>query len=101
MKYVICGKTDSFYIYRKKNKSEASQMRHARTKKIFDEITEEDTIVLLNAWWARSWAKEALKDIKKVYPTIEFEYFDGPFGESERKTLTSETISNRFDILDL
>lgn len=77
-------------------------MRHARTKKKFDEITEDDTIVLLSGWWARSWAKDALKDTKKIYPHIKFEYLDGPFGESERKnSLQSETISNRFDILDL
>lgn len=101
MKYIICGKSDSFYIYRKKNKSEASQMCHARTKKKFDKITEDDTIVLLNAWWARRWAKDALKEVKILYPAIKFEYLDGPFGENERKTLISESIQDRFDILDL
>ena len=101
MKYVICGKSDSFYIYRKKNKSEANQMRIARTKKRFDEITEDDTIVLLNGWWARSWAKESLKEVVRSYPSIQFEYLDGPFGLSERKTLKSKTIHDRFDILDL
>jgi len=101
MKYIICGKSDSFYIYRKNNQSEASQICHAKTKQKFDEIKEEDTIVLLSGWWARTWAKEALRDIKKIYPSIKFEYMDGAFGENERKTLISESISNRFDILDL
>ena len=101
MKYIICGKSDSFYIYRKKYKSEANQMRHARTKEKFDEITEDDTIVLLSGWWARSWAKDALKDTMSLYPHIKFEYLDGPFGENERKTLRSESIHDRFDILDL
>ena len=101
MKYVISGKSDSFYLYRDKNKSDAKNMRHARTKKKFDEVTEDDIIVLLSGWWGRSWAKEAIKEVIKAYPTITFEYLDGPFGESERKTLTSESISNRFDILDL
>ena len=76
-------------------------MRHARTRSKFDEITEDDTIVLLSGWWARSWAKDALKEVVRSYPSINFEYLDGPFGENERKTLISESISNRFDILDL
>jgi hypothetical protein len=101
MKYVICGKSDSFYIYRKNNKSESNKLRHARTRERFDEITEEDTIVLLSGWWARSWAKDALKEIMQLYPQIRFEYLDGPFGENERKTLKSESIRDRFDILDL
>jgi len=101
MKFILCGKSDSFYIYCKKNKSEANQLRHARTRERFDQITEDDTIVLLSGWWARSWAKDALKDTKKIYPHIKFEYLDGPFGLLERKSLQSDTISNRFDILDL
>ena len=101
MKYVISGKSDSFYIYRKNHKDESKNLRHARTKQRFDEIQEEDTIVLLSGWWGRSWAKESIKDAIKLYPSITFEYLDGPFGESERKDLKSENISNRFDILDL
>ncbi len=101
MKYVICGKTDSFDIYLKNNKKEANQMLHTRTLKVFDKITEEDTIVLLYGWWARSWAKDALKEVIKLYPTLTFEYLDGPFGECERNDLQSESISNRFGILDL
>jgi len=101
MKYIISGKSDSFYIYRSAHKKEASQLRHARTKERFEEITEEDTIVLLSGWWARSWAADALKEVVKTYPTIAFEFLDGPFGEKERKKLQSERISSRFDILDL
>ena len=101
MKYVICGKSDSFYIYRKKNKLQAKEVRHARTQKVFDKITEDDTIVLLYGWWGRSWAKQSLKDIVKICPDITFEYLDGPFGEVERNNLISESISSRFGILDL
>ena len=101
MKYIISGKSDSFYIYRDAHKKEANQLRHARTKKRFEEITEEDTIVLLSGWWARSWAADALKEVVKAYPTIGFEFLDGPFGEGERKKLHSDRISSRFDILDL
>lgn len=102
MRYVITGKSDSYWLYLKRNKySTGKQACHARTKAKFDNITEEDIIVLLSGWWARSWAKDALKEILKVYPVIEFECLDGPFGESERKTLKSDTIYNRFDILDL
>ena len=101
MKYIICGKSDSFYIYRKKNKLQAKEVRHARTQKKFDEITEDDTIVLLYGWWARSWAKDALKEVMKECPSIKFEYLDGPFGEIERNSLISDNISSRFGILDL
>ncbi len=101
MKYIITGKSDSFHIYRKKHKSDSKNLRHARTKEQFDKITKDDTVVLLYGWWARSWARDAIKEISKIYPGIAFEYLDGPFGESERKSLQSETISNRFDILDL
>lgn len=101
MRYILCGKSDSFYIYQKKNRSEAKQLRHARTRERFDQITEDDTIVLLSGWWARSWAKDALKEVMILYPHIKFEYLDGPFGEHERKTLKSDSIHDRFDILDL
>ena len=102
MKYVITGKSDSYWLYLRKNKySTGKQACHARTKAKFDNITEEDIIILLSGWWARSWAKDALKEIIKVYPSIGFEYLDGPFGLSERKTLHSDSIQNRFDILDL
>ncbi len=102
MKYVISGKSDSHWLYLKNNKySTGKQAIHARTKKKFEEIKEEDTIVLLYGWWGRSWAKESIKEISKLYPAISFEYLDGPFGEKERKLLTSECISSRFNILDL
>ena len=101
MKYIIAGKSDSFLAYRDKHKDETTQLCNARTKKIFNDITAEDTIVLLHGWWAKSWAIDALKEVSKVFPTIVFEFLDGPFGESERNKLKSENISNRFDILDL
>jgi len=102
MKYVITGKSDSYWNYLKRHKySTGKQAIHARTKKRFNEITEEDSIVLLYGWWGRSWAKNAIKDIEKLYPTITFEYLDGPFGENERKGLKSDCISSRFGILDL
>jgi len=101
MKYVISGKSDSFDTYLEKNKKNHKSIRHSRTQKVFDKITEEDTIVLLSGWWGRSWAKDAIKEVMKAYPTIAFEYLDGPWGESERKALISENISSRFDILDL
>lgn len=102
MRYVISGKSDSYWAYLKKNKySTGKDARHARTLDKFNKITEDDTIVLLFGWWARDWAKDALKGIVKAYPDIKFEYLDGIFGEYERKTLKSGKISSRFDILDL
>ena len=99
MKYVISGKSDSYLTYVKNNKK--SKTTHVLKKKQLDQINEDDTIVLLNGWWGRSWAKESIKEIVKAYPAITFEYLDGQFGERERNDLKSENISNRFDILDL
>ncbi len=102
MKYVITGKSDSYWLYLKNNKySTGKQATHARTSSKLDNITKNDTIVLLNGWWARSWAKDSLREIIKAYPAIMFEYLDGPFGEKEREGLKEESKLNRFDILDL
>jgi len=102
MKYVISGKSDSYWLYLKENKySTGKEAIHARTEKTFNKITEDDTIVLLYGWWGRSWAKEKVREISKFYPTITFEYLDGTFGENERNSLKSDNISSRFDILDL
>ncbi len=45
--------------------------------------------------------EDKIREILKYYPTITFEYLDGQFGEKERKSLKSDNISSRFDILDL
>ena len=102
-RYVIAGHKDTFDKYLKDNSQVINEgvVFYARTANMFDEITTKDTIVLLYGWWAKSWAKDALNEIMQVYPTINFEYLDGPFGEKERKSLKSETIYSRFDILDL
>lgn len=102
MRYVIAGKSDSFKTYLKKNKySLGKDAIYTRSLKQFNKITEEDVIVLLYGWWARSWAKTALKEVVKLYPSISIDFLDGPFGENERNLLKSEKISNRFDLLDL
>jgi hypothetical protein len=102
MKYVLSGKSESFYLYVKKNKLQmGKEVKHARTREIFNKITDVDTIVLLHGWWGRSWAKEAIKSLYEVYPFIEVECLDGPFGEKERLSITQNKSSvNRFDLLD-
>ena len=74
---------------------------NCRSEKDIYRLEENDTIILLQGWWGRSWAKEALKDAVRNFPQIKFEYHDGKFGKSERKTLKSDRIRNRFEILDL
>lgn len=101
MKYVICGKSDSYTKYCAKNKGQLNQIINARTKKVFDLIEEDDTVVLLSGWWTRSWSEKALKEVRKLYPSLDFEYHDGQFGEKKRNSLKSESISSRFDLLDL
>jgi len=97
MKYVISGKSDSFNNYARNR----INVIYAKNEHIFSKIKDGDTIVLLQGWWMRSWAKDALITIMSVYPFIRFEYLDGPFGEKERKNLQSDKISNRFGILDI
>ena len=102
MEYVICGKTASFNLYFNINKvPPCSNIIHAKTKKIFDEIEDTDTIILLHGWWGRSWAKEALKNILEVYPLIDVKYLDGTFGEKKRKDIYShKSTVTRFDLMD-
>ena len=97
MKYIIAGKSDTYWDYKKNT----SQLSCRADKTTINKIKEEDTIVLLSGWWARSWSKELIVEAKKAYPTIHFEYLDGKFGEKERESLISDTILGRFDILDL
>lgn len=102
MKYVLAGKTESFNLYFNINKTQKGNIIYAKTEKIFNEITDNDTIVLLHGWWARSWAKKALKDILEVYPCIDIEYLDGTFGEKERKDISAQKSTlTRFDLIDL
>lgn len=102
MYYVIAGKSESFQKYIKDNNyiqdKDAVNVRKSIT---LNRFTDTDTMVLLNGWWARSWAKETLKSIMANHPQIKIEYMDGVFGENERKTLKSDTIHSRFELLDL
>lgn len=102
MEYVICGKTSSFNLYFSINKKQhCGNIIHAKTKKIFDEIEDTDTIILLHGWWGRSWTKEALKNILEVYPLIDVKYLDGTFGERERENISCNKSSvTRFDLMD-
>jgi len=113
-KYMIAGnsKTVEKFIkerpkeyFREKNGEKikvtiGEKLINCRTKKIIYTIGANDTIILLAGWWGRSWAKEAIKDVMAHYPQMKFEYHDGKFGESERKTLKSDTIKGRYQILD-
>ena len=104
MKYVICGRSIEFTKYVenscKRNKDE--NYIHAKTIKSMDAIKEEDTIVLLKGWWGRSWSKDKLKAIIKICPGINFEYLDGPFGESHREELfrSKSNSVNRFELME-
>lgn len=110
-KYVIAGKKETFTEYYENHWAEQDpdypnftkhpDVVYANTLKMFNTIDANDTIVLLQGWWGRSWAKEAIKDIKIKYPNIKFEYLDGKFGEEQRKDLISERVHDRFELLDL
>lgn len=111
-KYIIAGKTETvekfvnkrsatYFTTKEGRKLVGEKLINCRTEKIFYRIEENDTIILLAGWWGRSWAKDAIKEAIANYPQMKFEYHDGKFGESERKTLKSDRIHNRFEILDL
>ncbi len=111
MKYIIAGKTKTVNKFIKERgllyATEegrrlliGEKLVNCRTKTSIYRLKENDTIILLPGWWGRSWAKDAIKDAVMNYPQIKFEYYDGKFGESERKVLKSDTIHNRYEILD-
>ena len=104
MRYVIAGKRVTFNKYCKDNNYKAgidaiycvsSTSTHGKA------VREDDIIIFLPGWFARSWVKDFIKEIKILYPSIDFEYLDGQIGEKERNKLISENILSRFDILDL
>lgn len=110
-KYIIAGNSETarkFVSERPKTYFASPEGRlligekliNCRTKEDIYRLEENDTIILLQGWWGRSWAKEALKDAVANFPQLKFEYHDGTFGESERKLLKSDTINSRFEILD-
>ncbi len=102
MIYAIAGITKTVIKYQQKNNYVFHRdIISVRTKDPFYKMTDEDTLVLLPGWWGRSWAKEMVKDILAEYPQMPILYLDGKFGENERKTLESDTIHDRFEILDL
>ena len=110
-KYIIAGKTGTvekfirersktYFSSKEGRKLVGEKLINCRTKKIFYRLEENDTIILLQGWWGRSWAEEALKLAIVNYPQIKFEYHDGVFGEEKRKALKSDRILSRFEILD-
>jgi len=61
MKYVISGKKETFQLYAKSNNLKIeTEVKYANTREIFNKITDIDTIVLLQGWWGRRWAKDAV-----------------------------------------
>jgi len=111
MKYIIAGKTSTVEKFIKERASKyfeneegrkmiGEKLINCRNKKDIYRLESNDTIILLSGWWGRSWAKNAIKDAITNYPQIQFEYHDGTFGEEQRKTLKSDTIYSRFEILD-
>jgi len=111
-KYIIAGKTETVDKFIRKRPSKyfeneegrkliGEKLIHCRKEKDIYRIEANDTIILLAGWWGRSWAKEAVKDAVANFPQMKFEYHDGVFGEKERKTLKSDTVHSRFQILDL
>jgi len=104
MRYVIAGKKETFNKYCKNNglKDESLYISGGIVKELYSRlISKDDIIVLLHGWFAKSWAKKFIEDVKIIYPTIKFEYHDGKIGESERKNLKSDSVLSRFDLLDL
>ena len=110
MLYIMAGKLDTVKEYLKRVgyynnyesfKSLGETTFYVKTKKIFDRIGENDTLVLLPGWWGRSWAKDAISSMEKEASHPEIIYADGRFGEEARKSLKSDTIHDRFEILDL
>lgn len=100
MKYVIAGKSESFWKYIKINNYKVGKdVIYAKTLQKFSKIEENDVVVLLPGWWGKTWTEDAIK--KLDCNNITFQYLDGKFGDMHRKSLESDNIDSRFDILDL
>ena len=101
-RFVIAGKKETYKKYIKDNSLSIEDCFYISSKLQSESyiFTENDIIVLLPGWFAKSWAKDFLEETKQSYPSIVIEYLDGKIGESERKNLQSESINSRFDILD-
>lgn len=101
MIFAIAGITETVIKYQKKHGYVLDKdIISIHTRVAFDAMTENDTLVLLPGWWGKSWAKKKVKEVIEERPEIPILYLDGQFGESERKTLKSDTIHDRFEILD-
>ena len=111
MKYIIAGnsmtvnkfikgRSATYFATEEGRKLIGEKLINCRSKKDIYRLEENDTIILLQGWWGRSWAKEAVKDAVINFPKLKFEYHDGKFGESERNSLKSDTIHDRYSILD-
>jgi hypothetical protein len=105
VKYVLCGRKTEFEKYVKNDLSINKNSHnichvYVRKRKDIDSIKEEDTIVLLKGWWGRSWAKDNLRKITRMYPSIEIEYLDGPFGQEQREELFNTGEINRFEFIN-
>jgi hypothetical protein len=107
MRYVLAGKKDTYKKYLKDNNYTDNRDALYVSRENFKNLNTgsmiegDDTIVLLPGWFAKSDSKTFIKEVQKLYPSISFEYMDGKIGEKERKSLQSDRIYSRFDILDL
>ena len=102
MIFAISGKEKTFDDFIFLNRfGDYSNTYFVRSLRNISLVTEDDTILLLPGWFAKSWAAQFIHEVKILYPNIIFDYRDLKVGEIERNKLQSERISSRFDILDL
>lgn len=104
MLYILAGKQDTVkqYLESINYYVECKEKAvYAKTPQVFNNITKNDTIVLLAGWWAKEWANRAFIAAVEDFPDIKVIYKDAKAGLEVRKSLKSDNIESRFDILDL
>ena len=104
-KYLIAGKSDTCLDYARK-KIDKKYYCQILNRKNISSIDSNSQIILLPGWWMREWFVDYYKDLVSS-DSVDFDliFEDGHAGQEFRdkmvKNLKSDSIKDRFEILDI
>lgn len=104
-KYLIAGKSDTCLDYARK-KIDKKYYCQILNRKNISSIDNNSQIILLPGWWMREWFVDYYKNIiNSDCDGYSFVFEDGHAGQEFRdkisKSLKSDSIKDRFEILDI
>ena len=105
-KYLVAGKSETCLEYARKHIDNKKCYCQILTRKTISNIKEKSQIILLPGWWMREWFADYYKgSIETESDDVEFVFEDGHSGKEIRdkilKELKSDSIKDRFEILDI